>query len=279
MSAAPSASTLAISLEMMKTTARLTGAHRICQTAECHVRLRENGHRHCCTERKRTFGARHSGRCRDLQRRNRTTEPTEVGNRLFPCCTSRCARTTTGTYLHCCSYCANSGGVLHSVRCQNRRGVTYPTGTAGAAEAMIPLTTAATTVAGAGSEAPIELTAWNTAWPAPMATTEAKTNAENAKAPIDLTAWTTVWPAPMATTDAKTIAEKANDASDSHGGATRVKDADRLPGKVSRWSSRHRQANPTRAMPSEQAGASEATKASSKLVQDLQPVIDLEEMD
>ena len=104
-------------------------SHCLCQTRGCHVRYIANGHRHCCAECRRTMGARHSGRCREGQRSSRASTygaTAILGNRFFPCCTSGCARVTTGTFLYCCSRCADSAGALHSVRCQHRRGVDYP---------------------------------------------------------------------------------------------------------------------------------------------------------
>ena len=255
MSAAPSACASALSLEMMSATAQQTAVRRICQTRGCHVSFRENGHRHCCAECKRTFGARHSGRCRDVQRRDRASvheAPAAVANRFFPCCTSGCARVTTGTYLYCCSYCADSGGTLHSVRCQNRRGVTYPAGTTGATGATgatVPPATTATSVAGTG-------------------------------ALVVPTAWNTAWPAPIAMTDAGEAADRGDDGDDGDGRATLDEAGDRVSARASRWSSRHPLPNPVSAMASEHRGTSEASEVSSvqpvKPVQDLQPVIDLE---
>ena len=248
----------ALSMEMTSATTQPSAVRRVCQTTGCPVSLRENGHRHCCAECRRTFGARHSRRCRDLQRRERASiqdAPSPTGNRLFPCCTSGCARVTTGTYLHCCSYCAESRGTLHSVRCQNRRGVTYPTGTTGPAEAATPWSTAATSVAGAGAEAATVLTAWNTTWPAPMAVTDARTNVEN-----------------------------ADDENDGDGRSTREEAGHPASARTSRWSAGHPLPNPTSPTTSEQKGASEAKEASSavqpvKPVQGPKPMIDLEDMD
>ena len=258
MSAAPSACASALSLEMMSANAPNTAVRRICQTRGCHVSFRENGHRHCCAECKRTFGARHSGRCRDVQRRDRASvheAPAAVGKRFFPCCTSGCARVTTGTYLYCCSYCADSGGTLHSVRCQNRRGVTYPAGTTGVTGTMLPSATSVTSMAGAGAGTMLVPTAWNTAWPAPMSMT-----------------------------DAGDTADHANAGDDGDGRAAQAAASDRVSARASRWSSRHPLQYPASAVTSEQCGASEMSEASSsvqpvKPVQDLTSVIDLEEMD
>ena len=171
-------------------------SHCLCQTRGCHVRYIANGHRHCCAECRRTMGARHSGRCREGQRSSRASTygaTAILGNRFFPCCTSGCARVTTGTFLYCCSRCADSAGALHSARCQHRRGVAYPTapnfaGTVGA----VP--TGGYGTAGNGEDAAegqmVALgmpAAWTTTW-SPEAVTTTSSAAPSATPAAALTA-------------------------------------------------------------------------------------------
>ena len=100
-----------------------------CLSRGCRVRFVGNGHRHCCGECKRTYGARHSRRCLRQQRLDRleTLEHSVASNTsFFSCATLGCNRVTSGTFLFCCSTCDGTGGMQHTVRCQHRRRDSIP---------------------------------------------------------------------------------------------------------------------------------------------------------